>query len=73
EFLNVSYRVDHQSNVVIELYDINGNLVREFINEEKSAGTYNHSFSDLSTLAKGTYLLNVTVDHNRSVKKVLFQ
>lgn len=51
----IRYAIANTSNVRLIVYSINGELIKELINERQEAGEYNVSF-DASQLASGTYI-----------------
>jgi len=54
----IEFILEQQSDVSLKLYDINGRLVRELLNEESEAGKHNLTF-DGSQLASGTYFIKL--------------
>jgi flagellar hook assembly protein FlgD len=58
------------SDVKLLVYTINGELVRELVNQKQSAGTYNVIF-DGSNLSSGTYIYRLIANDFVQTKKML--
>jgi PKD repeat protein len=57
ETLQINYQLKNKEMVSIDLYDINGKLVRNITHTEQNAGTHNTQISQLSNLVSGIYLV----------------
>ncbi len=69
--LFVSYNVAETENVTIDLYNLNGQLVQNLLNEKNSAGNYNETFNLNNNINKGLYIVRVNMGDNTFFKKVL--
>jgi len=69
--VSFSYSVDGNKNVSAALYNLNGQMVQEFFNEEKTAGEHNESFNINSEMSMGLYLIQVKMDDKVFFKKVM--
>ena len=57
-------------HVKINIYDVNGRLVKTLIDDQLSAGRHEFKF-DGSDLASGTYIYNMLVNGNSLTKRML--
>jgi hypothetical protein len=72
---NIEYRIVKQGNVEIEIYDINGRLVKSLLNTTQYPGSYtiqwNGQDDGNKTVASGTYFYQVKSNGVQLVKKML--
>lgn len=75
----ISWHSPVEGNVKIKIYDLQGNLIGEILNEHKSAGKNQMEFNPLSfgkTLASGVYFYQIEINndeiHNTMIKKMTF-
>lgn len=65
------------ANLKIEMYDINGRLVRSLLNEEKSAGVVSYVWDRNSDkgqeLSAGTYILEITANNSKTTSKLIIK
>ena len=54
----IDYHLNEPGNIVINVYDINGKLVDELVNEYKSAGQYSINWTP-SSISSGIYYINL--------------
>ena len=66
----LSFAIPENSPVRLQIYDINGRLVEELINQQLSAGRYEVSF-DASTFASGVYLYRLTAGNFTQTRKMM--
>ncbi|MHC1736567.1 MAG: T9SS type A sorting domain-containing protein [Ignavibacteriaceae bacterium] len=66
----ISYQIPAESNVKLLLFSVTGELVRELVNSNQSAGSYNVTL-DASGLASGTYIYRLVASDFVSVKKMV--
>ncbi len=66
----ISYTIPVDSRVTLQIYSVTGELVRELVNTNQSAGTYVVDF-DASDLANGTYIYKITAGSFVQSKKLL--
>lgn len=60
---NLSYKVENEGRVLIEIYDNSGKLVRTVLDENQKANMYNIEFNNSKLqLAKGLYIVKTTID-----------
>jgi hypothetical protein len=69
--LFVSYNVAETENVTIDLYNLNGQIVQNLLNEKNSSGNYNESLSLNNNINKGLYIVRVNMGEKTFFKKVL--
>ena len=72
QFINLNYVVADDGLVTVELFDLAGNKVSTFLNEEKKAGSYTlqPNLSD-EGLFKGTYFVKVTINGKSDTQQVV--
>ncbi|MBI2966282.1 MAG: T9SS type A sorting domain-containing protein [Bacteroidetes bacterium] len=66
----ISWRLENKSQVLIEMYDINGKLIRTIINQKFEYGNYKTSFNACD-LEPGSYFITVTAEGNRTAKRFM--
>lgn len=66
----IKYKIAKNTNVVMRIYDVNGRLINEVVNEYKHAGTYYFEFN-ATTLSSGVYYYKITTDYFTDAKKML--
>ncbi len=72
DVVSVKYELQLNACVDIKLYDLNGRLAAEIPCTEKAAGIYTEQM-EISTLAKGIYLMNVQSGEEKIVKRVVVE
>lgn len=60
----INYNISHQSYVQIKVYDILGNLVKDYVNSSLSPGKYSLSL-DASAFSSGIYFYSLYADNMR--------
>ncbi len=55
----IRYKTVNDGQVVIKIFDANGSLVTNLVDEEKSAGTYEDMWTPSASLKGGTYLASI--------------
>jgi hypothetical protein len=73
ENLHLTYTLDKQSSVSIKLYDLEGRKVADLLNENLEAGEQSFDAALPSTLGKGIYNLNLSVDGVVTIKKLMIK
>lgn len=68
--INTSYTLDKDAQVQIELFDINGKLIKTVVNASQTAGEHAVQI-DGSTLSNGVYVVKVNIGGNVSSKQVI--
>lgn len=67
----ISYGLSSGTNVTMNVYDMNGRLVSQLVNEKQIPGVYNETIST-DNLPSGVYLITMTTgEYTRSVKMVV--
>jgi len=66
----ISYTIPADSRVTLQIFAITGELVKELVNANQSAGTYLVDF-DASDLANGTYIYRITAGSFVQARKML--
>lgn len=72
ENVNLSYTLNKRSAVSVKIFDINGKLAQELLNETQDAGEQKLSAAT-SDLSKGIYSVVLSVDGAKSIKKLVIQ
>lgn len=67
--INLSLNIKNTTNGSIRLYDIDGNLVKDFYNGNFITGNFEKSFS-IEKISQGNYILKVTLD-NVNVSQII--
>jgi hypothetical protein len=73
DMLNLSYSLDKRSTVSIQIFDLAGKQVANLFNETLEAGEQKYVAHLPSDMAKGTYMLNLIVDGQPTVKKLMIK
>jgi Secretion system C-terminal sorting domain/FG-GAP-like repeat/ASPIC and UnbV len=66
----ISYQLPKSSNVKITVFDMLGREIQTLLNERKSAGSYNTTFT-ANNLASGVYIYRIQADEFTMSKKML--
>ncbi len=66
----ISYALPEGGNVIIKIYDINGNEIKTLINKAQNAGYYNVTF-DASNLSSGLYFYSIISGNFIATKKMM--
>lgn len=66
----INFQLHKASNVSMKLYDIQGRLVSELMNQQMTAGAHVQSL-ELSNLTSGTYFVRMEANDNVSVEKIM--
>ncbi len=69
--LNLVYELPRASSVKIKLMDIQGNILNELLNDQRSAGKNEEIITIPADLRNGFYLLDIQTDNGNVVVKVL--
>jgi hypothetical protein len=67
ENLNLKFKSDYELNMEVIIYDVSGNNLASF-NMDPRKGWNDYSI-DLSSFKEGMYILSLTNDHQRVIKK----
>ena len=65
----IDFRIDADSHVNISIFDINGNLVQEMVNEWKASGSHQVKFSGYS-IPSGIYFYKMTTKGFADIRKM---
>ncbi|MFH0867573.1 MAG: M64 family metallopeptidase [Bacteroidota bacterium] len=70
--LNISYHIDAETKVVIEIIDANGKIVKKVINKKQSAGNYELSLdaAEIGNI-KGTNFIRFTFNNHIIVEPIM--
>ena len=69
--VNLSYTLTKSSAVSVQIFDINGKLSQELLNETQGEGE--QKLSSSISLSKGIYSVVLSVDGAKSIKKLIIQ
>ncbi|MGE5352406.1 MAG: T9SS type A sorting domain-containing protein [Acidobacteriota bacterium] len=67
---SINYTIPEDAQVTLSIFNIQGQLISQPVNEFKSAGHYTFNF-DASNLASGTYIYKLTAGNFTQIKKML--
>lgn len=67
--INVSYHLNKDSNVIIEIMDFLGKKISTLLSQRMPAGEQNNSFSVVSKLKSGFYFVRIKVGDEKTVTK----
>lgn len=71
--INVAYSLKKEAEVKISLYDLNGKLLRTFINENQIPGRYNEKLGGVWTLSAGNYIMSLTTDNMKTSLPIIIK
>jgi parallel beta-helix repeat protein len=66
----IKYSIGEATHVTIKVYDITGRMVRELVNEDKTAGQFTVDFK-ANNLASGTYIYSIIAGNFTKTSKML--
>ena len=73
DHIRASYRIHKREQVDIKFFDYNGRLVASLMSEFKSPGEYSTVFKLPSGLTPGVYILEISTESDRMLKRILAQ
>lgn len=62
--VTVAFEVENKENLSLELYDLNGKLVKNLLKENMPIGKYQYSY-DIGELSPGVYLVTLGIDPSK--------
>jgi hypothetical protein len=68
--LNLTYRVNKDSNITIKIMDVLGNEILTLLSEHISAGEQTNSFNIASKLSSGFYFVRVVAGSESVIKRI---
>lgn len=68
--LVIYYNLLNKSQVILSVFDINGKVVEELVNEEQQSGKYTKTWDSVS-LSEGIYILKLQVDMTQKVFRIV--
>lgn len=68
----IDYEIEKDSDIIIEVLDSNGKIVKQISEGKKTAGKYSVSI-DIAELSSGLYYYSLKTDNNRLTKKMMVQ
>ena len=72
ETCNIVYQLDKKENVVLEVYDLLGKKVADYVNGVQAAGQYQHTFSAKELgLSNGMYLVQLSIAGKKATHKIV--
>lgn len=69
---HLSYKLDKRSAVSIKIYDVNGKLMSDVLNETKDVGEQSLNIN-IANLREGIYTVNLNVGGQEIIKKLIIQ
>ena len=72
ENATISFSLNEESPVVINLFDINGKMIAEIENNMYTEGTHQVSFNS-AHMSTGIYLFRLTTNEGASSKKLVIE
>ena len=70
--LNLAFELREEKNIVAEIYSVDGQRVKELINETVSPGHFAESYP-IDDLAKGVYVLKISDGENVEAKRIIVE
>ena len=67
---NISFHVSNDSNVILEVYDVNGNKIETLISKLLSKGTHSIVW-DANSRSSGIYFIRLAVDGYITNEKIM--
>jgi hypothetical protein len=69
--ITLSFNVSDNKHIFAGLYNFNGQLIQQFIDDYHTAGYYNNTFSLVSDIPTGLYLIQIKMNDTVFFKKVM--
>jgi hypothetical protein len=71
-FTNITFTLDNQANLSINIYSITGKLIKNFYSGEALPGRYHYKFSAIEYgYETGLYVLNIQLNDKQIVRKLI--
>jgi hypothetical protein len=70
DICSVSYQASQEQQISIDLFELNGKLVKNMVNEKQNAGPHTNII-DLKGIAKGVYLVKITSEGNAIASRMI--
>jgi hypothetical protein len=70
EITNLVFNVSESDNIILSLYNINGQLIKIIDQGQKTKGTYSYQI-DLSTFESGVYVLTLQTNKRKYTQKII--
>ncbi|MFC1733830.1 T9SS type A sorting domain-containing protein [candidate division KSB1 bacterium] len=67
---NISFKLKNASNINLNVFDMKGTLIKGIDLSRMPAGTHKYAL-DISTLSRGTYIIQLLSGNNRSTSKLV--
>jgi hypothetical protein len=67
---NISYEIQHQSDISLDLYDLRGMKVKSLVSGKMPAGSHSFTF-DASDMASGVYFYTLSLDNITQTRKLV--
>ena len=71
--LNISYTLQNESKVKIELINIEGKIINTVVYEQENQGDYSKSLALNNQLNKGVYFIRIEKENSTVVKRIIIQ
>ena len=71
DVINIDYQFDYTSDVVVEIFDFGGNLLRTLKDSNVSRGSTTSIAVDFSISANQMYMVRVTTERETFVKQIV--
>jgi hypothetical protein len=72
DFLNLEYALTETEDVIINITDISGKLVKNIVSNKQNKGHY-YSHINIEALNKGVYFVSFVTKNNTSIKKLIIE
>jgi len=69
DYANIAFHVDEASDVELKVLDMLGAEVSKIVNQKLEEGNYIFKWDD--QVKRGTYLVELTIKKNRSIKRLV--
>ena len=67
---NLTFNVSESDNIILSLFNINGQLIKSIDQGQKTKGTYSYQI-DLSTFPSGVYVLTLQTNKKKYSQKII--
>ena len=71
DHIHLSYSVEEKGSVLLQLFNMNGELVADLFNEQQYVGTHVMDRALPNSLTKGVYLVKLSVNGKYATQKIL--
>jgi hypothetical protein len=70
DMFSIRFNSDRTQNVEVQLFSLDGKLIKNLINKKVAAGIFTESFSN-EDMSRGLYLLRINLEGNVQTQRLL--